>query len=413
MALRYGYFAQIVYFIGAVCQAHSFCQYTLAYSVPTPYSMSQSHPLLHEATANGRGGHRPFLDVIFDVNLAYDRVRALILQGLTTADFDNLRQTCRSMDHCLMTPSANGGLRYPPDLIDKCHEFGLPVPPSLPPRGSCPNPPQCTVRIRACQYQDYRQLERARPHDGVPPHPEKHLVCEVCRRNWHDNIGTNPNAPAPNPISRHDFWRCIISAAHITLCRLCDQEQRHLHYPGGHDGCVCYHEYYKTRWLCQRCDVWNLYYLRCEIRSKLDQRRYMKLVDGRLQIMPDRQGPRILPDYSSWCPCGRQLSEPTPAALNPAPIPWPGNHHVITPMPDRATGGGQQTTKQCVLCFGYIVPFVASARQPTRRSARLADRRSGKRKDRRHTMLGGSGKAATRHGVNDKGFEVRGGGGWR
>ena len=105
-------------------------------------------------------------------------------------------------------------------------------------------------------------------------------------------------------------------------------------------------------------------------------------------------------------PCGRQSSESAPPSIQNVPTPWPGNHNVIASTPDRDTGRRRQTAKQCVLCSGYIVPRVPVARPPTRRSARLADRKSGRQNDRQHTMLVRSGKAATRHGVNRKGFEV-------
>ena len=183
---------------------------------PTP-SFSTQHPLLHAATNDHRSGHRPFLNVVFDARLDYDELRTLILQGLTTVDFDNLRQACRSIDHCLMMPSTTGGLRYLPDLIDKCHEFGLPAPPALTAQGLCPNPPQSMVRIRACQCDDHLYLRRTRPHQAITPHPRQHLVCEVCRRNWHNNIGTNPSSATPNMVSRHDYWRVLLAGAHISL----------------------------------------------------------------------------------------------------------------------------------------------------------------------------------------------------
>lgn len=372
------------------------------------------HPALHAATDDFRGGHRSFLDVIFDANLNYDGVRTFILQGLNTANFDNLRQTCRSIDHCLMMPTAAGPphLRHFPDLIDRCHDFGLSVPPSLPPRGSCPNPPQSTVRIRACQFYDHDSLRFANPHQNITTHPREHLVCEICRRNWHDNIATLPGHLQPPQISRHDYWRRTLAGAHITVCSLCDREQKRQYYPEGHDGCICYREYYKKRWLCQRCDIQNRHNISRDITGLTGMKRYLKQVGNQMQVMPVAQGPANLPQPQSWCPCGRQVSEQAPPGLPPIPIPWPGNHNIIAPVLNPVTLQQQQTTKQCVLCCGYIVPRVPTVRQPTRRSARLADRKSGTQKDRKHTMLGRNGKAAARHGVNSKGFEVRGRGGW-
>ena len=158
-------------------------------------SLPLQHSALHAATNDFRGGHRSFLDFIFDSSLHYDDARAFILQGLSTADFEDLRQTCRSIDHCLMMPPLAGPahLRHLPDLINKCHEFGLPVPPSLPPRGPCPNSPQGTVRIRACQFCRHNPLRFANPHQNVTTHPQEHWVCEVCRPNRHSNIATNPD----------------------------------------------------------------------------------------------------------------------------------------------------------------------------------------------------------------------------
>ncbi len=366
-------------------------------------SLPSRYPGLHAATTDYRGGHRSFLDVIFDANLAYDGARSSILQGLNTADFDNLGRTCRSIDHCLMMPSATGALRYPPDLVDKCHEFGLPTPPSLPPQGSCPNPPQSSVRIRACQFDDYDDLRNLNPHQAITAHPREHLVCETCRRNWHDNIGRFPRGRALNQMSRHDMWRLLLASAHITLCRLCDREKKRQYRPEGHDGCVCYRDYYKKRWLCQRCDIVNGQNTVLEIGLLLFNRRQLRQVGNQMQVMPVVQGPAGVRRSIAWCPCGRTHSREAPRRRGSVPTPWPGNHNIIDWVRNGETHRWQQTTKQCVLCCGYIVP---PARQPTRRSARLADRQSGRQNDRQHMMLGRSGKAATRHGVNSKGFEV-------
>ena len=376
-------------------------------------SASVQYPLLHAATNDYRGGHRSFLGVIFDSRLGYDEVRAPMLQGLTTVDFDNLRQACRSLDHCLMMPSATGGLRYPPDLIDKCHETELPIPPSLHPLGSCPNPSQSTVRIRTCQYFDHNILRFGNQTQAITSHSRDYLVCEVCRRNWHDNIGDDPITRTRNPMSRHDYWRVLLAEAHITVCSLCDQEQKQQYSPEGHDGCVCYREKYKKWWLCHRCDMLNTRQIDRRMKFLTNAKRNLKQVGNQITAMPDVQGPRELRQFMSWCPCGRRVTEPSPPSLQTVPTPWPGNHHLITAVLNHDTGLTRTTTKQCVLCCGYIVPPVPTGtREPTRRSVRLADRRSGRQKDRKHTMLGRSGKAATRNGVNSKGFEVRGGGGW-
>ena len=354
----------------------------------TPAASIQ-HPLLHAATNDYHGGHRSFLDVIFDASLSYDRVRASILQGLNTVDFDNMRQACRSIDHCLMTPSAAGSLRYPPDLIDRCHEIGLPNPPSLGPLGSCPNAPQSAVRIRTCQYYEHIMLRFGTESQAFTEHSRKYLVCEVCRRNWHDNIGNNPLTGTQNQMSRHDYWRVLLAEAHITVCSLCDQEQKQQYSPEGHDGCVCYHECYKKWWLCHQCDMLNSAQVRRNMRFKTDARRNLRQVGNQIKAQREAQGPKELPQFMSWCPCGRQVTEPSPPRIQTVPTPWPGNHHLIVAAHNHDTGRTRQTTKQCVLCCGYIVPPVPGApRPPTRRSARLADRRSGRQNDRRHTMLG-------------------------
>lgn len=381
---------------------------------PSTPSNSIQRPLLHAATTDYQGGHRPFLDVIFDARLVYGGIRASILQGLNTVDFDNMRQACRSIDHCLMTPSATGSLRYPPDIVDKCHETGLPKPPSVGPLCSCPNPPQSAVRIRTCQYYEHTRLRYRFRDQAITAHPRDYLVCEICRRNWHDNIGTDPITRIQNTMSRHDHWRVMLTGAHITVCSLCDQEQKQQYSPEGHDGCVCYQNYYKKWWLCHRCDMLNSAQVHYNAEFLTNARRHLRLVGNRITSMPQAQGPKELPQFLSWCPCGRHVTEPSPPRIQTVPTPWPGNHHLIVAALNHDIGVRRKITKQCVLCCGYIVPPVpgAAPRHGTRQSARLADRRSGRQKDRKHTMLGRNGKAATRLGVNDKGFEIRGGGGW-
>ena len=373
-------------------------------------SASIQYPSLHAATTDYQGGHRSFLDVIFDERLSYEGLRPSILQGLNTLDFDNMRQACRTIDNCLMTPKANGSLRYPPLLVDKCHETELPNPPSVGPLGSCPNPPNNTVRIRTCQYYEHVILRNGHQDPTFNAHPRDYLVCEVCRRNWHDNIGTDPILRTQNTMNRHDYWRVLLAGAHITVCSLCDQEQKEQYSPEGHDGCVCYHNYYKKWWLCHRCDMLNSAQIHHRAGFLINAKRNLKQVGDEIAAMPQAQGPKELPQFLSWCPCGRQVTEPSPRRIQTVPTPWPGNHHLIVAALNHDTGVRRKITKQCVLCCGYIVPPGtvpgAAPRRETRRSARLADRRLGRQRERKHTMLGRNGKAATRLGVNDKGFEI-------
>lgn len=389
---------------------------------PAPMNFQQQYQGLHAATNIGRGRYRSFLDIVFDATLAYGAIRRSILQGLTTVDSDNMRQTCRSIDHCLMqsTNTDPPSLQYPPHTIDKCEDIGLPVPPSLGLRGSCPNPPQCSVRIRPCQYHDFQEIRFWHPHGN-----RELLVCEVCRRNWHDNIGTNPGTAVLNLHSRYVWWRVAIASGHVTVCKLCDREHKNQHYPEGHDGCDCYREYYKKRWLCRRCDVRNGDNIAGNIAgfARGLNRRNLRQVGNRMVSRPVMRGPvgrwlRSIPPGQFPCPCGREVSENQPPAIQAAaiPNPWTGNHNLITSV--GMIPGTQQpqfTTKQCVKCCKYIIPpdRRPTVRQPTRRSARVADRRSGMQGARKHTMLDRTGKAALRYGVNSKGFEVtRAEGGW-
>lgn len=353
---------------------------------------------------------------LFNINKLYGDLRTSVLQNLTTVDFDNLRQTCGSIDHCLMEPTTNNPprSRYLPDTIDRCDEIGLPAPPSIGLRGACPNPSQCTVRIRYCQHADFPALTQA-PACGS----NEYLVCEVCRRNWHDNIGRNPRTAIINPFSRHDWWRLRIASGHVTVCKLCDREQKSQHHPEGHDGCICYREYYKKRWLSRPCDIRN----GDDIAYRIDHlaqgvhRQRLKQVGDHMVDTRVRQGKANLPQGQFQCPCGRRVSEAQPPAIQAGLIqrPWQGNHNLITSVAvnPRRPQEPLYFTKQCVMCCKYIVPphrgrpGAAPVRQPTRRSARVADQRSGTQRARKHTMLDRTGKAAARHGVNSNGFEVR------
>ena len=398
-----------------------FCEYIIPDSpsldskssaLPAPMNFALQFPGLHAATNIGPGRYRPFLDVMFDRTLEYNDIRVSILQGLNTADFDNMRQTCQSLDHCLTESTTTNppNSRYLPHTIDKCQDRNLPVPPSLPPQGSCPNPPQCTVRIRPCQSRDFTAVWVAHPHGNG-----ERLVCEVCRRNWHYNIGTNPGTNTLFTLTRHVWWRLTIRSGHVTVCKLCDREQKSQHHPEGHDGCVCYREWYKKRWLCRLCDVRNGDNLARDIGGLAGglNRPNLRQVGNRMVTMRVRPGQATLPPGQFPCPCGRQVSEAEPPAAV-IQTPFQGNHNLIRPVRvNPQTHEQLYFTKQCVTCCKYIVPpyrgrpGAGPVRQPTRRSARVADRRSGTQRARRHTMLDRTGKAAARHGVNSKGFEIR------
>ena len=172
-------------------------------------------------------------------------------------------------------------------------------------------------------------------------------------------------------MSRHNYWRVTLLGAHITVCSLCDREHKRQYYPEGHDSSVCYREYHKNRWLCQRCDIQNRHNTSHDITEFIGRKRYLKQVGEQMQIMPVAQGPANLPQRQSWCPCGRQVLEDAPPRIQTVPIPWLGNHNIIAPVLSQVTFQQQQTTKQCVLCCAYIIPLVPAVRQPTRRSIRV------------------------------------------
>ena len=355
-------------------------------------------------------GRQSALEGIFNAALGYDGVRASILQHLHNGDFNAMRAVCRSIDHCLMTPASGIGphrLRYQPDLIDRCHESNLPVPPSLPPDGSCPNVPGSWCRVIPCQLHNYLDVMVPYPRHGSGPH----LVCYNCRRNWHHSSTNLAGNTAPK--TRHEHWRRIIAIGHITVCRLCDREQKASVAPEGFDGCTCYRELYMRRWLCRACDVCNENLANRAIGGRILYRSRLKQVarynnslrreETTIQVMPAAQVPKLKGAAGSWCPCWRRGSESEPPPVHNIPFPFTGNQDLI--LPAQTVRNTKKTTKQCVRCCGYIVPPAAGVAVGTRRSARLADGKLKQHGDRKHQMLGSQ-------AVNGKGFSAREPGGW-
>ena len=107
-------------------------------------------------------------------------------------------------------------------------------------------------------------------------------------------LGNNFGMIALDPMSRHDHWRVLLAREHVTLCGLCDREQKLLYHPECHDGCVCYREYYKQRWPCQRCDVQNSINVGGDIPYFTSRRRKLRQVGDQMRVMPVDQRPANL-----------------------------------------------------------------------------------------------------------------------
>lgn len=355
------------------------------------------------ATLDGR---QPALVGIFNAALSYDGIRASLLRHLHNGEFNAMRTLCRSIDHGLTIPASGVGpqrLRYQRDLRDKCDEIFLPVPPSLRHYGSCPNVPGSWYRVLPCQNHNYPELRYPSPHHILNQgrRTEQQLVCYGCRRNNHHIIRSF--GAIPNPVSRHDFWRRVLATGHITVCRLCDREQKFCTPPEGFDGCTCYRELYRKRWLCKLCDLKNGRLAMLDITNKTTYRGTLKQVGNTIQVMPAAQVPQQNNNAEPWCPCWRRESDRAPPPIVNIPYPFTSNQDMILPMQTgRVT---KKTTKQCVRCCGYIVPPVDGVAVGTRRSARLGDRKLKQQADRRHAMLGSQ-------AVSAKGFPARGRGGW-
>ena len=342
-------------------------------------------------------GTQPALAGIFNAAAEFGKIRTGILQHLHNDDFNTMRSLCRSLNLYLMAPAPRVGpeyLQYQEDLMDECDETGLPIPPSLPPTGSCPNDNGSLYRVFPCQSDKYIPLRYHRPHGWG-----ERLVCYGCRRNWHHNRGTNPGIINPNGATRYFWWRQNIRRSHITVCSLCDHEQKVNNYPQGLDACTCYRELYRKRWLCRLCDLQNGVVVISQQTVLRGRIKHVRQVGRRMQIMDEIQGPETQADRSQdpWCPCGRQQSEKQPPPNgNNFRYPFPGYHTMIGAVLNPKTNQRERITQQCLLCCGYIVPENS---KPTRRSARIRNRPL------RHLMLR-SAKTAT-YDVNKNGFETR------
>jgi len=91
-------------------------------------------------------GSQSMLEGLFNRAANFDDVRRSILGHLDNDDFDSLRMSAPALFACLRTRAAIQGphgsppiLRYQADLIDRCDEFGLAVPPAIAPAGTVSN----------------------------------------------------------------------------------------------------------------------------------------------------------------------------------------------------------------------------------------------------------------------------------
>lgn len=87
-------------------------------------------------------GRQSMLEGVFTEPVALDRVHRSILSNLDNDDNDSLRLTSGTTSACLGTlasvqgpPSTPPVLMHQADIIDRCEEFGLSVPPALGPNG--------------------------------------------------------------------------------------------------------------------------------------------------------------------------------------------------------------------------------------------------------------------------------------
>lgn len=229
-------------------------------------------------------------------------------------------------------------------------------------------------QIRKCQFARYW------PPPLFPRHYSDRLVCQGCRDIQHFEPFSGGGAPPTYP-----GWRLLIARAKVSVCRLCDREQRAEAGDEGFDGCTCYADLYQSRWLCHSCDDHNQ-------NNAFRQGVVFKARVCSLQIVANRmtiaRRPLVPPHERPICPCGRakvlidSTFNPPLHFANAHFRDFPGHHNLETyvhgnfRLPPRKLQG----TKQCFFCLGYIVP-------PRRRSARLRNRRLEEHGLQEHHML--------------------------
>lgn len=198
-----------------------------------------------------------------------------------------------------MAPASGVGpqrLRFQPDLIDNCHQNALPVPPSLPPRGSCPNGPGSWYRVIPRKYHNYEKLRIGGLHHQC--------VSYGCRCSWHHHMDTNPGNMNLGLVSRYDYWRQIIAMVIITFCRLCDREQRSSidTPPEIIDGCTCYRQIHRRRWLSRLCNILNEHLGMGKVGNKMMHRGGLKRESNEIKAMPAAQVPQNNNSAGPLCP---------------------------------------------------------------------------------------------------------------
>lgn len=263
-------------------------------------------------------------------------------------------------------------LRYQADLIDKCDEQALPIPPAVAGLGTCPNRHGTQHRVKNCQYARY-------PIDhGLNHTNPRQTVCTGCRDIWHFS-----RLDAQTNETQHSRWRQRLTTAHAPVCRLCETEQRNNH-PEGLDACTCYSTLYEQRWLCHICSGLNFSAVVNGITPLYTRRRWLRMVNKRMVIQP---APLNAPPQNPLCACERApiqvpIPRPDPIFHIPQPI-FPGNHMIeIMGNPPILP----RHVRRCLMCCGFIV-----RRNPNRRSLRVRDRRMGIM--RKEEMVGDTEKA--------------------
>ena len=210
------------------------------------------------------------------------------------------------------------------------------------------------IKDRDLPHHKIQPMEDAGEDDAEVGQHNDYLICDTCRTSAHSRLQWEdfPDVesgkdlpeetkwivrrqedreiqPQSGPRSRYSGWMHWIMHAWMPVCRRCDIEQKRLH-TRGHDGCVCYQNWYLNHWLCQRCDAENLQqYIELTIELKRGKNmRTHAVVGGGLipNMIPDEGGRR--------CPCGE-----TPTLRD-----------------SETTMEGCQMVKRCGNCLGFIVP---------------------------------------------------------